>query len=472
VLRPPPTQGPFGRDFEAYYAAGTVWDAGGDPWSRDVWRVERTIGGVEAQRDELLPYAGPAAALPLFGALAKLPFDAAVALWTALLALALGALVVVALVLAGVRDRRAFVAAFVFAFAAGPTSSGLGLGQAALLAAGGIALALLACERRSTLGATLAMLAAAVQPNLAVVLVARLRDAVAWRASVAALAVFAGLTFVAGPDVLAYLHHLAAHGAAERLVAIQFTPAAIAWSAGASARIAQALGTTVALLAIVAVVVVTVRARLRPLDGTLLAFAALPFVIPFFHEHDFGIELLPLLLLALRARGVTRTLAAVAAVLVLTDTLGMAQRPLATASIVAQGLAVAAAFVALGRGALRGADAAPFVALAALALVALSLARGWPAPVWPDALGPAYHAPARADASAVWADEQRAVGLAAQVPAWGALRALPLLGCAALGVALVLARDGSPDAATDSLPVADALRRRRRPRPPSAAASR
>ena len=35
VFRPAPTPGPYARDFEAYYAAGAVWDAGGDPWSRD-----------------------------------------------------------------------------------------------------------------------------------------------------------------------------------------------------------------------------------------------------------------------------------------------------------------------------------------------------------------------------------------------------------------------------------------------------
>src|ERR1700726_4519039 len=88
LFRPPPTPGPFARDFEAYYSAGATWNAGGDPWSRDVWQTERTIAGVDASRDELLPFAGPAASLPLWSLFARLPFDAARIVWSVLLLLA------------------------------------------------------------------------------------------------------------------------------------------------------------------------------------------------------------------------------------------------------------------------------------------------------------------------------------------------------------------------------------------------
>jgi hypothetical protein len=439
VWRPPPTQGPFGRDFEAYYAAGAVWDAGGDPWSRAVWTVERTIPGVAAGRDELLPYVGPAAALPLFGALARLPFAFAVRLWTGLLAAALGVLVLAALALTGTRDVRVLLAAFALALFAGPTTSDLGLGQAALLSAGGIAVALFANERRAVVPAALATLIAAVQPNLALVLAARLRDARALGATALGFAAFAGLTLLAAPDVATYLGRLIAHGAAERFVAIQYTPAAIAWDAGAPAVAASAIGLACAAAALAVLVFLTVRARLRPLDGTLLALAALPFAVPFFHEHDFVVELLPLVILGVRARGAARVWAGIAAVLALTEAFGLAQRPGAQAAILAQGLAVATAFVALGSGRAQRVDVAPFAALALLALVAIPLAQRAPAPVWPDALGPTYQAPASADASTVWADEQRTAGLTVQQPAWGVLRAFPLLGCLALGTALVLA---------------------------------
>ncbi len=103
VLRPPQTTGPFARDFTAYYAAGAVWNAGGDPWSRDVWRIERTIPGVDASRDEVLPFVGPAASLPLWSLFARLPFDVARIIWMAVLALALLALAVAAATLAHVR---------------------------------------------------------------------------------------------------------------------------------------------------------------------------------------------------------------------------------------------------------------------------------------------------------------------------------------------------------------------------------
>ncbi|MGD1068343.1 MAG: glycosyltransferase 87 family protein [Vulcanimicrobiaceae bacterium] len=392
---------------------------------------------MQPQRDELLPYVGPAAALPLFGTLARLPFAIAIRIWSGLLAAALATLVLVALAFAGTRSVRVLLAAFALALTAGPVTSALGLGQAALLAAGGIALALWALDRGTIATGALGTLIAAVQPNLALVLLARLRDRRAWLAVVCALAAFTALTAWGSADVVAYLRVLAHHGAAERNDAIQYTPAAIAWSLGAPALLASALGALCALAAIVLVVALTVRARLTPRAGTLLALAALPLAIPFFHEHDFAVELLALIPLCIAARGTPRVLAGVALVLVLTDAFGMAQRPLATGAILAQSTALACAFVALGSGPLRRADAAPFATLALVALLAIPLARSAPAPVWPDALGATYRAPVAADAGAVWADEQRTAGLDARQPQWGALRAFPLLGCLVLGIAVV-----------------------------------
>src|SRR6202011_4122617 len=123
LFRPPPTQGPFARDFEAYYAAGATWNAGGDPWSRAVWTTERGIAGVDTSRDEMLPYVGPAAALPLFGALARLPFSAAVVVWTASLVAAFAALVLAALALAPARGTTAIFAAALLAIGSGSVRS-------------------------------------------------------------------------------------------------------------------------------------------------------------------------------------------------------------------------------------------------------------------------------------------------------------------------------------------------------------
>jgi hypothetical protein len=367
-----------------------------------------------------------------------------VRLWSGLLAAALGALLLASLALARSRDVRALLVGLLLVLVSGPAISGLALGQVALLSAAGIACALVAYERSALAGGALATLLAGLQPNLALALIARMRDRSALLAAGAAGLAFAVLTLVAGGGAAgfaAYAHRLGEHGRAERFASIQHTPAALAWALGAPAAAASAVGGAVALLALVVLVAVTVRARLDRRDGALLALAALPLVVPFFHEHDFAIELIPLLVLALRARGAARAWAGAAAVLLLVDWLGFAQRPAGGAQLVALGVAVAGAFVALGPGGrLRRADLAPGLALAALALVALPLARAYPAPTWPDALPPGYRAPARADASAVWADEQRAAGLDARSPAWALLRAFPLAGCVALGISIVLNR--------------------------------
>ncbi|HEX3468152.1 MAG TPA: glycosyltransferase 87 family protein [Candidatus Elarobacter sp.] len=438
VLRPPPTQGPFGRDFEAYYAAGAVWNAGGDPWSRAVWNVERTIDGVDPSRDELLPYAGPAAALPLFGALARLPHAVALRCWSALLAAAYAGLVLAVLALAGVRRVGPLLAAFAFGIASGAGTSALALGQAALLSAAGTAAALLAFERRTVTTGALATLLAGIQPNLALALLARLRDRAALLGSALGLAAFTLLTLWAGGGprgVAAYVARLGEHARAERFDAIQYAPASIAASLGAPDALASAIGVACAAVAVAAVIAIVVVRRLGARDGALVAIALLPLAVPFFHEHDFVLLLIPATLLALTSRGRLRAASGVAVALLLVDWFGLAQRPGAAGQIVALGAVTCCAFVALGRGerATR-ADLAPFVALAALASVAIPLAHAFPAPVWPDALPPGFHAAAGAGASAVWAAEQHAAGLDARVPAWALLRTLPLLGCILLAI--------------------------------------
>ncbi|HTD38731.1 MAG TPA: hypothetical protein VK669_14565, partial [Candidatus Limnocylindrales bacterium] len=160
---------------------------------------------------------------------------------------------------------------------------------------------------------------------------------------------------------------------------------------------------------------------------------------PFFHEHDFVVELIPLIVVAATASGPARALPGAAAVLIGTDWLELAQRPAAAAQIAALAFAVACGFVLLGRGArATRADLAPFAASIVLACAAIPLARAHPAPTWPDTLPAGYRAPASADASAVWAGEQHAAGLEARDPAWAALRTLPLTGCILLGLAIII----------------------------------
>jgi len=442
VFRPAPTPGPFARDFEAYYAAGATWNAGGDPWSRDVWGVERTIPGVDASRDELLPFVGPAASLPLWSLLARLPFDAARIVWEILLALALAVLTLAAATLAHVRlTANRAAGALLFGAVTGPVIGDIALGQLALVSAAAVAVTLLALERRSP-WTIVAAFAAGIQPNLALPLAARLTERRSAALLVAAGAFFLVVTLVAGGGIgglQAYVRHLAEHGAGERFIVIQYSVPAILAAFHLAPDAASVAGTAVALLAVAAAAAAALRMRARPRLAAMVAIAVLPWVVPFFHEHDFVIELIPAIVLAASADARVRTLAGIAAVATLVDWLGIAQRPAFTAQTICLAFATACAFAALPNRSLRAASPLPpLVTCALLALLAVPLAHAFPVPVWPDALGP-FHAAPDLSASAVWAAEQQRAGLNATVPAWGLLRLIPLAGCALLALAAYVA---------------------------------
>jgi hypothetical protein len=443
VVRPPATPGPVGRDFEAYYAGGATWNAGGDPYSRDVWRVERTIPGVDATRDELLPFIGPAAALPLWSLFARLPFAAASAIWLALLALAFAVLALAATWLAMGRLTLAHAGlALLFGALSGPLISAIALGQVALAGAAAIAVALVALERRS-MWAIPAVVIAAIQPNLTLplVLYANGRRRIMLLAVAAAL--FLALTLAAGAGASAlptYLRHLAAHAASERFILIQYSIPAVARSFRLAPPLATGAGSVALVIAAGGVVASAFVFRGRLLYPALIAIALLPFAIPFFHEHDFVIELIPAIVLAAAPDKRARLLAGFGTACALVDWLGVAQRPHAALQTACLALAVCCAYAALARDD----DAARLpvwlvpAAGALLALVLIPLALHAPAPVWPDALG-AFHAAPALDASGVWAAEQQRSGLTATAIAWGVLRAVPLLGCLLFAIAAVVA---------------------------------
>ncbi len=448
VFAPPATPGPPERDFEAYYAAGVTVNSGADPYSRSIWSAERRIDGVDPNRDELLPFVGPPAALPFWSLLGRLPYRFALAIWTLVLVGAAAAIVASALRLAHVRPdptRIGFLCAF--ALAGAPLIGSLALGQAALLAAAGIAAALVTYRSRTPALALLATLTAAMQPNLALVLAARMRSGWDARTAAGAATLFVCCALLAGGGPAGwrrYFVHLRAHGTAERFIAIQHTPTAIGYAFGLPEPAAIALGALVALLALGATIVLIARERLDATTATLLTCAALPLAIPFFHEPDFVLELLPVALLALRATGRARSLGVIAAVLILVDWFGFAQRHGAQTQILCLAFAVTFAFVGLGLGPAAGqrgrlTDAYTGCALAiGLAAMAIPLGVTHPAPTWPDALPGTFRADPRLDASGVWASEQQAAGLRQIDPVWGALRAVPLVGCVVLGCALIL----------------------------------
>jgi len=402
-----------------------------------------------ATRDELLPFVGPPPMLSPFGALANLPQPLAERLWGGLLAAALAGLVFASFALARApRDSVRLVAAFAVATLCGPGLSDLALGQLALVSAAGIALALVALDRRATVPAALALVLGAAQPNLVLALVARMRTrrdlGIALGAAIAFFAIgFACLGAGAWTD---YLARLARHGEAEGMILIQHTPAAIAYGFGAARSVAREIGIAIAVLAVIAAAVAIVRGRLGPLDATLVALAALPLAVPFFHEHDFVVLILPAIVLAVHARGRVLALAAAASVLGLVDWLGFAQRLPQEPQNALLALAVSLAFVVLA-GMRPAAFTAPVLALVLLAVV-VPLAHAHPAPTWPDTLSATFRVAPDLDASAVWAAEQRAAGLEARDPVWAALRGVPLAGSALFAFAAYAnarRREGGPD---------------------------
>lgn len=431
-LRPHPTPGPPLRDFEAYYAAGAIWNAGGDPYARDIWNAERSIPGVDSARNELLPFVNPPVLLPALSLYARLPFETAALAWSIMLALILlGCLGALLAIVGRARDPSAWLAIVLIALAFGPISSDLALGQFAIVGVAAVAIASLGLVRSQRLLSSLATFVAGLQPTFAPVLIAWSRNRRNLVVQVAAGAVFLAVwAWLARggnvPDVRSYLDIVREHGAAEGWTLIQFTPGAIAHGLGASDVLAAALQWGASLIALAAAGSVAWYRRDDPL-AVLGAFCALtPLAFPFFHEHDFGLLLIPAFFVLTRANASGRRYALCALLLVGVDWLGIAQRPDGVAQTLLLALALTAAALALTGGA-RARDFAP-LALGLLAIAAVgAIARGHALPIWPDAMGP-FSIAQNASVAQVWHAEQLATGMFAPNALSALLRVLPLIG--------------------------------------------
>ncbi|HXO16548.1 MAG TPA: hypothetical protein VN909_00095 [Candidatus Dormibacteraeota bacterium] len=436
AARPRATPGPFLRDFEAYWAAGTSLNTHADPYGRAIWNAERRVPGVQPQRDEVLPFVGPPATLLVWRLAARLPYSAAAYLWAALLG---GSLLALAAAIVRASGRAltpfAFFSALALALAFGPVTSDIALGQLALPSVLGAALLVIVAPG-SLAGATAAACLAFAQPNVSLGLLSQLGR----NRATLAIAAGAALTYLLGALAsgwgwpAGYARLVAAHGAAEQFGAIQLSPASIAFGFGATPLAAHVVAVVFVALAIAAAVVLAVTVR----EGfaRFAAFSALaPFAAGFFHEHDLVVAYAPAVWCAVRTRAPARVFALAGTLLVAVDWLGLAQRPTGIAQSALLAVAALAAFAALSDAAeLRGTALVAF-AFAACFVAAAWFAAHWQAPIWPDALG-AFRAPPGASIAAVWAQEQRASGLFAAVPVWAALRSLSLAGCALLAYAI------------------------------------
>ena len=434
LVRPASTPGPTLRDFEAYWSAGAAWNAGENPYGRAIWSFERTVNGVTPSRDELLPFVGPPPAVALWSLFARLPYDRAAAIWIGVLLAALA--VMVATTLRGALTAptpSAVLAALALAIGFGPLTSDLALGQIALPSFAAAALVVVA--RSQWAGMAAAYLAFA-QPNASGGLISQLgRNRATGAIALGILATYVLGAMTAGWSwPIAYAQVLAAHAGAERLSAIQLTPAAIACGFGASPGAAAVVGFACAGLAIAAATLIATRTS--DTFARFAAFSALvPFVTGFVHEHDLLIAYAAAAWCALRTRGRTRALALAGTLLVAVDWLGLAQRPTGILQSALLALAALLAFSALGETQQWRTQWIAAAAVALLFCLGAFAGAHHPAPVWPDALGEFRAAPA-ASAAAVWLEEQRVAGLTAAVPAWALLRAFSLTGCALLAYAI------------------------------------
>ena len=434
IVRPAGTPGVAMRDFEAFYAAGLTANRGEDPYSRAIWSSERTIPGVDASHDETLPFVGPPAGLPLWRLLARLPFDVAGRIWGAVLAGLLLVVVFGSLSLARApRTPMTLLGAAMLAASFGPLTSDVALGQIALVSAAGIVATLLLLRSRAWYLSALASACAALQPSLVLPLVARLSDVRALAALVLGAAIFFACTlaYSGAGGLVQYVHLLTVHGAAEAATVIQITPASVARGFGAPPLLVR----FVTVASVVLAIFFTALAARRIDDPVLrvgIASCALPFVIPFVHEHDFVLALLPGICCAVRARGAVLAFASVAVTACGVDWLGLGQRPNGDVQEVVLATTCALSFAILAQ--LRRESFVSLIVPVAVAAVAF-VAHAHPVPVWPDTLPPHWQPPPSASVSEVWALEQSVAGLAASDPVWSALRALALISSLMVGVA-------------------------------------
>jgi hypothetical protein len=443
IVRPQSTPGPALRDFESYWAAGSTWAVGDDPYSRQIWRAERLVPGVDSSREELLPFVGPPFGLPLWAQLARLDYAHATLVWSGVLGLAF-----LILTLGGLRLASEFggttidgldrLSVLVLAAGFGPLTSGLALGQVAVVACAASIVALASLRARNVLGAATAALVAALQPNIAIALAARLGDR---RATIAfALATFVALagSFFAtggGTGLLRYLTMLRDHARAEQFLAIQTTPAAVARALGATPDLAAWIGLGLTGLVVLGLVLQLAIGERTSLERFAIASAALPLAWPFAHEHDFTLLFFPALFALRRSSGALKIVAVLGTLLVAVDWLGLAQRPDALPQTIALTAAATLALVILGRKLTWSTLVLGMLAIGAVVYLG-GMAAAHPLPIWPDALPANFQLDHTVSVTALWAAEQHAAGIDRLEPLWGALRALSLAGCVLVWLAV------------------------------------
>ncbi len=433
--------GPPLTDFSAYYAAGRYWLMGGDPYGLGIWSIEKTLPGFHPSRFEMLPFVGPPLSLPLWAAFGALPYLVAGIAWGVVIIAAAAALVIIPARLAHRRIRRTdAISLLVIAVCAGPLVTGASVGQAALPAAAAVGAAILCAVRRQWLYMVLATIVAGLlKPNDALALAALARDAATLGTLAASIVVsgVANLPFANGVHgIVAYASVVLGQGESERTYAYQFSVTAIGFGFGMAPSVARTFGTVVSVVAIGAIVVALSVTRASIADGALIACATLPFVLPFEHEPDMVVALVPALVVAFRATGWAWALGAAGTVLLCIDPFALTQGWPGLLFSIAMATIASLQLAALAPAAVGRLRFVPLV-VAPLILAIGLFAPPQHLPLWPATL-PDHRAPAPgATASSVWHDELVAMGLESPNAWVSVLRLFTLCGCGCIGVAML-----------------------------------
>ncbi|MDQ2865687.1 MAG: glycosyltransferase 87 family protein [Candidatus Eremiobacteraeota bacterium] len=438
AIHSPSERGPAMRDFEAYYAAGSATNAHSDPYAASLFHYEQRIPGVEVSRPELLPFVGAPPALLLWSALARIDYARAAKLWLVVLCAALAATIAVAVARCGKAGVGDACVASLCALSFVPITSGISLGQPALLAYAAAAIALFAATR-STGVTALGVIGCAVQPNVGLAslpIIGKKRGAVAFAISLPVL-YLAGAAYLGFDWPIGYGRILTAHAIAERFIAIQYTPAAVLFGFGCLRALSVQFGIAIAIAALV--LAVFGIARTQSLERRFgIACCALPLLSGFVHEHNFVLLFIPALWAARRFPARTQAIVVLAFGLTAVNWLDFAQQPRAVAQDAVLAFAALAAIVAWQS------ERTVFsygAAVATCGIVAIGAYAGLhhPAPIWPNDMRP-FALPPGASAAYIWHAEQVGTGLERQEPAWALLRSLSLAGSSLLLCVLCLAK--------------------------------
>jgi hypothetical protein len=422
AMRPSGEPGVPLRDFSAYYSAGLTWATGGDPYSSSVAKIEQALPGARPDLGEMLPYFGMPAALPLFALFGKLPYATACIVWGAFLALALGTLLFALRALLSLTlEQTTYTALLLLSFV--PITSGLTLGQSALLAETATLLTLL-------LPSVPFLIFAALQPAMALSALAMLttkRGAIS--IIIAAVIVYALGALASGfAWPLAFAKVLLAASEAERFDIIQYTPISVFYGFGIPENLATALGLTVLSFAAAIAAYAFARATSLLHRFTIIA-AATPFLTGFEHEHNFVVLVVPMILCLLAARHAW--LAIIACSLVSINWLDFAQQPQG----VWQDVTLAAGFLCACAALSCGTRSKAFARGAPIALIFIAIGAyvgtHHPLPIWPNDMTTVYGG-ANTLAADLWKKEQLQTGLLRPDAAAALLRSFALLGSALL----------------------------------------